>query len=617
MSIYRVAFRLRILRGGGRIHPHHAALLYALLSEANGLASGSDPSLPEGVLLDVVERGLVHLVDNDPFVFGCTLLCASNEQASKILGHLVKGLKLAGKRQSKKTRALDGNFVLEGVEDLVARRLLPHGDPTPQAIPHEALLSGSTAFRDRVTLLFQSPLRMMRRKSDQAEHGAWFDGRVFTPALFLNRLLLRLELLGFLPKGPRPFEVDDALPIHNRLTWVDMTYGPADRDKSHGGALGEVAFSIPEGAEEALALGQWVGVGQGTRFGFGAYRILECGPAPYSAMRGRCLLDRSLGGEISHSTGEEPGLEVGELAAAARRAINGEYLPGKPFTVQIASGSGHRTLSIPDRCDRALQRCVLRQIAPAIDMYLEHSSHAYRTGLGTWSAARALKVAHKEGFSFAIRADFRRFFDTIDHTILHDRLRAYLGDDPLVDLLMHWVRAHAPSAGLGLPTGAPLSPLLSNLFLDRFDEIVEGDRRQRRLVRYADDFLLLFRKSEQAESAWKNLYTETERIRLALNSEKTHVLDLDTPFEFLGLRFEPARGWAHASPEVGPRTLNELGWKKAPKAAPTVATAWRLPGELSGEPRCGLRSGVILPGATMISDLGEGRLRVHRSDAPP
>src|SRR5262249_59106429 len=121
------------------------------------------------------------------------------------------------------------------------------------------------------------------------------------------------------------------------------------------------------------------------------------------------------------------------------------------------------------------------------------------------------------------RSDFHRFFDSIDHGLLRQRLDAYLADDRLVELIMLWVTSGAIQPGRGLPTGSVLSPLLANLFLDQFDEHVVGEGA--RLVRYADDFLLLFRDETQAKAVYEDAYREAEQLRLTLNEEKTHLLD--------------------------------------------------------------------------------------------
>src|SRR5262249_8515873 len=156
--------------------------------------------------------------------------------------------------------------------------------------------------------------------------------------------------------------------------------------------------------------------------------------------------------------------------------------------------------------------------------------------LGRHRAADRIRSLFAQGYHYALRADFRRFFDSIDHRLLEDRLDAYLDDRPMVELIMGWARHGAIAAGRGLPIGAPLSPVRSNLFLDSFDEEIE--RAGGRLVRYADDFLILYRTHAEAEAAFELATRQAEALLLELNGAKTAVLDLKEPFEFLGFRFE-------------------------------------------------------------------------------
>ena len=178
-------------------------------------------------------------------------------------------------------------------------------------------------------------------------------------------------------------------------------------------------------------------------------------------------------------------------------------------------------------------------------------------------------------------ADFQRFFDSVDHRLLEARLDAYLGDPGLVGLIMTWVRqaAEGPS-GRGLPIGSPLSPLLSNLFLDSFDEEIAcaGGR----LVRYADDFLVLYRTRAEAEAAYGLATRQAEALLLELNRDKTAVVNLCEPFEFLGFRFEKHDSWRILATGV-PARLEQLGWRESPRAAGFPAGSIRLPGEVGPE----------------------------------
>jgi len=174
-----------------------------------------------------------------------------------------------------------------------------------------------------------------------------------------------------------------------------------------------------------------------------------------------------------------------------------------------------------------------------------------------------------------LRSDFHRFFDSVDHQLLREKLEVYVQDDEMVNLLMQWVESGAPWPGRGLPTGAVISPLLANLFLDDFDRQVQADGGL--LVRYADDFVLLFRDPSQGRKILDQARTLAEEMKLHLNENKTRLIDLNqTPFDFLGFRFFAEKDWQFHG--EGLVQIEDLGWQEAPRGQP-LPTQFPLPGE--------------------------------------
>ncbi|MFO0869073.1 MAG: CRISPR-associated endonuclease Cas1 [Pirellulales bacterium] len=326
---------------------------------------------------------------------------------------------------------------------------------------------------------------------------------------------------------------------------------------------------------ETLVWGQYVRIGEATRFGFGRYRIEELGPEPFACPRAVSLLSLVAHHPAIDESATRWELAGGEARQAARSLEAGDYVPQPHFRVAIPKANGEtRVLSIPSRLDRVLQRGVLEVLGPALDLFLEESSVAYRRGLGRHTAARRLQQAFNDGYRWALRVT-STFFDSIAHEELAARLAAYVGDDAITETLMRWVRVGAPSQDRGLPTGAPLSPLLANLFLDEFDEAVGGE--QRRLVRYADDFLILFRDQDEADQVLAEARRAAEQLQLELNRDKSRTLTLGEPFEFLGFRFAPRDSWELGGPD-GPRPIEQLGWTER-KREPSVQASARLAGE--------------------------------------
>ncbi len=313
--------------------------------------------------------------------------------------------------------------------------------------------------------------------------------------LLCQRIQTRQRQIGFLP-CPELFGTSDVFNsscevIPNHLAWLDVTYGIPEDKTSLGGCLGRLKISVNDPMlVPTLVWGQYIGVGANTRFGFGRYHIEELGPDPSACRRSTGLTELAFRHPAADNIAARYDIESGRLSEKIRELHSGTYEPDEPQDVWIDQGKRRRLLSIPPRLDRALQRCVNDLLAPAIDGFLENSSLAYRKGLGRSTAAKRIRDARHQGFQWALKADFSSFFDSVDHARLKDQLDAYIQDDELVLLIMKWVTAGAPEPGRGLPTGAVLSPLLANIFLDSFDEYVEAQGR--RLVRYTDDLLLLF-----------------------------------------------------------------------------------------------------------------------------
>lgn len=557
---------------------HHAALVCGLLKRACALGSTQEQSFPDGVLLDAPEQARLVLQKGETYRFGVTLVASSEAAARERLTRLIEGVRRLGRNGPAAAYGLHGNFE---VADVVT---LPDGHPAERRlapIPDEVLRDEVEFVRQRreVTLRFRSPLHCERPKTLRQPRADCFDGQVFPPDVFLRRAARRLQELEILTAIP------DVQPQHvevvtNRLVWLDVEYGDPKQRKPLSGAVGRITLRLNEpDLAEILVLAQYARVGEKTRFGFGAFRIEELGESPFVAKRSVGLWELALKALDVEQLAEEHELEVGRVTTLLQSCRDGQYAPSSAQRILLSKGDADdepRLLCVPRDEDRMLQSCVLRRIAPALDQFFEQSSFAYRRGLGRQSAAKRIQAAYRAGFHWAVRSDFHRFFDSVRHELLRDRLEAYLADDELARWIMRWVETSSPWPGRGLPTGSPLSPLLSNLFLDRFDEAIE--EAGARLVRYADDFLILFRDPRDAQRLFDTATELARHVKLHLNQNKTQFLDLRQPFEFLGYRFERKQDWEVVDGQP-PRHIDDLGWADAPKLAPPPPELPRLPGE--------------------------------------
>jgi group II intron reverse transcriptase/maturase/CRISPR-associated endonuclease Cas2 len=239
------------------------------------------------------------------------------------------------------------------------------------------------------------------------------------------------------------------------------------------------------------------------------------------------------------------------LAKLQGDLLAGIYRPAplKVFDIPKSDGS-QRILKVPSVRDRVAQQAVLRIISPIWERELEDSSYAYRPGRSVKQAVNRLKRYHSEGWGWVLRSDVEDFFDEIPHGEMIARFAEKISDEHLVALVSLWVASKAlPYAagnvkeamgggflgGKGIPQGSVVSPLLSNIYLDRFDEemILLGYK----VVRYADDFTVACQSEQEAECALADTKRLLAQDGLRINIEKTQLTTFAKGFTFLGHYF--------------------------------------------------------------------------------
>lgn len=216
-------------------------------------------------------------------------------------------------------------------------------------------------------------------------------------------------------------------------------------------------------------------------------------------------------------------------------------LPLLRFAIPKKDG-GERQLHVPAVRDRVVQGAALHVLAPLVEPHLSPDSFAYRVGLGVADAIRRIERYRDDGFVHVVDADVERFFDSVSHERLAERL-ARLGLDAATQaLLLAWMAAPAQTSDgarherpSGLPQGALVSPMLANLVLDDLDDALAAEGL--RIVRYADDFVVLCRTPDRARAALVRTDDVLEALALRLHPEKTRVTSFDDGFRFLGHLF--------------------------------------------------------------------------------
>ncbi|MDE3059088.1 MAG: CRISPR-associated endonuclease Cas1 [Bacteroidota bacterium] len=219
-----------------------------------------------------------------------------------------------------------------------------------------------------------------------------------------------------------------------------------------------------------------------------------------------------------------------------------KYMPQPLLTFNKTKESGGvRMLSIPTVSDRVVQASALFVLNPIIDPLFSDASFAFRKGISRLDAAEQIEAFRKDGFRYVVDADIEQFFDNVDHTVLLKRCEQIIHDAGVVQLIRLWIEADALVEGVrtkrakGLPQGAVISPLLANLYLDQFDEALQ--RMGNKLVRFADDFVILCKTKPQAEQALELTEDILAALKLKLHAEKTRITSFDEGFRYLGYLF--------------------------------------------------------------------------------
>jgi RNA-directed DNA polymerase len=223
----------------------------------------------------------------------------------------------------------------------------------------------------------------------------------------------------------------------------------------------------------------------------------------------------------------------------------GKYKPSAVRRVEIPKPEGgSRPLGIPTVTDRVVQAALVEVIGPIFEVRFASRSYGFRPGRGCKDALRDVDEALKQGLVHVVDADLKGYFDSIPHAELRSRVHARIKDGAVLRLMDGFLRQPILSEvaewtpETGTPQGAVLSPLLANIYLHPLDELMEASGY--RMVRYADDFVVLCATAAEAQAALERIRGWVAQAGLTLHPEKTRIANLSEAgghFDFLGYRF--------------------------------------------------------------------------------